>query len=465
MDSPSTWQMRAELSVAEHERRSGQDFIDVAFKGTILSAVHKLCDEHMLPTMSADYFHWYLDMETWDIVFKEKKGNSKPAFPFPAPEQYGSPYSEIYLSVLREKDMNAAVTSRLRKLEDIALSTPAHSIHHEVPSGTRRNSEFLVHLWETLFPGCGFENHCTEPFVVGFPWRDDTVYFHKCLARNSDELVNVMQHAAFLLGGREVVLSTIIKDRKSSKRIFLALDFSETANLHLSAVQYRFKRAWHDLLYVVVQWLRGHNTNIIDALKELNSMRLKTITEIPIPDMTKEYTDHKERVVDHWRRAGGLGMDDPERATKLQEFQVRHVRAVAEREAAGLATQTIVNSNFNERFLGVLNLVETARFGCLKKGELLKMGKRTATRLLEAYIDRELMQMSTIDVVKENFTIIVVDKAWDSIISSGKRLAMCKTGMLKHKLRHQSVDKWVLRTQARLDANQEQDTTSSTIGG
>ncbi|KAI1767849.1 hypothetical protein GGR53DRAFT_71875 [Hypoxylon sp. FL1150] len=297
--SPLPEVMRAALTAEEKDRREG--FIKALIKATkyqvmtredveyVLGKTEKYlaaaCErDSVLPTISANYFAWLTERQIWAGHFKERKSGPHPEFPFAAPEnKYGMPYSEIYLAHLEasnrprgwEKDVARRVVDDMGPVETVAFGHIAGA-EYEVPRGVKRNQTYLVALWKLMFPGRPYEVGCKTPLSVRFPCHDDQVLFSLCVARTPDETAAVMRKAAYMLGGKEVVLVAVLN---ADNQAFLCLDFDESVDLESVerdadfSIKSRFQRAWFDLLSVHLEWVRGRSVLITKRLQEMHHNR------------------------------------------------------------------------------------------------------------------------------------------------------------------------------------------------
>ncbi|KAI1652381.1 hypothetical protein F4813DRAFT_394754 [Daldinia decipiens] len=368
----SSWEMSAALSAEEQKRRDAvleaimditnyeKAFIESFFKRSEDKVAGYLARKDFLPTLSANYFSWSVERHLWAAIVREKEDSNSPKFPFAAaPDKYGPPYSEIFISHLAEKGAESDIAGRLRELEHIAFGQPSGE-QRETPAGLKRYTEFLKALWTKMFG---------------------------CIARDPDETNTVAQRTAFLLGGREVALIVITNDEK---QVFLALDFDKKGEKENPAVQYRFQNAWLDLLCLNVQWLSGRNVNILTYLDELNVNHLGARFLHVAAGTEKELLARQDRIHNEVRKARDLRPDDPERAVILLRFQDRQVRAVAKREASMIVPIGVSTANYDASFARIVSLVRDKRFCCIPKDELIAMVETQAINLVSLHVKMSL---------------------------------------------------------------------------
>ncbi|KAI0109719.1 hypothetical protein F4814DRAFT_450680 [Daldinia grandis] len=427
----SSWEMSAELSVEQLKRRNAvfkaimdvagyeKAFLESFFKRSEEKVARYLAGKGLLPTLSANYFSWSVERHLWAVIVGENKDSHCPKFPFAAaPNKYGSPYSEVFMSYLAENDAQEEIAGRLRELEQIALGQP-RAEGRETPAGLKRHPEFLEALWKKMFGVRDYEKGCGEPFVVRLLCNDGVNYFHECIARSPDETNTVAQRAAFLLGGREVVL-IVITD--GDNRVFLALDFEEAAEKESPAVQYRFQNAWLDLLRLHVQWLSGKNVGILSYLHELNANRLGARFMHVAAETEKELEARQD------------------------------LRAVAKRDASTIAPIGVSTANYEASLAGIVSLVRDERFTCIPKYELMAMVETQATNLVSLHVEMGLDRSESPHEFERSLDDFVVDPDWDDIMSPHRRIDYFESTLAKIDKIRPLAEAWAAKTRTRTAA-------------
>ncbi|KAI0005794.1 hypothetical protein F4779DRAFT_597521 [Xylariaceae sp. FL0662B] len=298
-----------------------------------------------------------------------------------------------------------------------------------------------------MWPGRPYEEGCDEPFVIRFS-DDDFVFFHLCIARDIDELGDVMQRAAFLLGGQEVNLIALIGD---DKRVCFALDFGKHAEKECPAVQIRFQRAWVDLLGVYLEWLRGRNVNIVAYLESEYGARLGRQPTGTFDEIKEEQSVRTARLRDWMRQAVVLQPNDPQRAMKLLKFQMGRVRVAAQKAAVNVCPRPVASLTLGMCFADVSNFVTDPRFRCLTKPELMGMVSSVAARMAEVGAHYEMSMAKTAKEVYEDLGQFVLGNRWDDILPPMQRLDVCEGVLMRDTRTRSTVQNWVQKIRTELE--------------
>ncbi|KAI1411321.1 hypothetical protein F5Y13DRAFT_191259 [Hypoxylon sp. FL1857] len=436
--------MRAALTAEERTRR-GKVYQALVEKGIETRAdlevrfdkcqslmVAALFRSGVASTLSANWLSWRLEWDVWAILVKDGT-----AFPFEdqKPAMYGPPYSEIYLAYVQTRLPTGDVPTLKR----------------EVPSGVERHPDVLLAMWQKAFPGRPFEDDCDRPFVVRFRCDDGYVFFHQCIARDEDEFEEVVAEAAFVLGGQEVVL---IVEMYEKGEVYIALDFDEKAKMDDIGVQTRFRDAWCRLKDLNVQWLLGENVHIVQGLRNMLTSQFRGKHFSGVTATEKALREYRKRAGARLREANELRPDDPERAFKLLEVQIKHVRGVAQKKAAELQKTEVDILNAKEVFTQVNNFVSDPRFQCLTMVERMGLVENVSASLAEAKISL-LIDSTTKDQTGNALASFVLFAGWDNIMSRPDRLEACKNRLAQSGLSLERVEAWVETTRARLYAGEK----------
>lgn len=411
-------------------------------------------------------------MLTPKITVDERKSRYAPEFPFPAPEQkYGMPYSEIYLAHLevrnrpkgRDEDPARRVVDGMGPVEAKAFGPVVAGAQYEVPPGVKRNQAYLKTLWDFMFPGRKLELNCKTPFSICFPCHDDEVLFSQCVARNPEEMADVLKKAAYMLGGKEVVL---IAELSAEKRAFLCLDFADSVDLESVekdadfSIKSRFQRAWFDLLSVHLEWVRGCNVLITKCLQEMHQTRAVCNFGHMVAQVAAAQQARRVRVQDREKQARELQPGSPEYAGKLLRQQVRAVREAAENEASaiGVADKEILDYAALREKLALF--VGDERFCCLEKYQLQKLIHWPARRLVTERLEQLLEEAHLLGSGESSwgrfvqlFRVFMKEPEWLPIMAPLERLEICRETMSQHEYMRPSVDSWTSRIREDLMAD------------
>ncbi|OTA99114.1 hypothetical protein M426DRAFT_257630 [Hypoxylon sp. CI-4A] len=403
---------RSTLTEEEHARRAlVYDLYNSRYLKTsrkCYEVMHKRFEKHMVEqlylkniqhTLSASYFEWNLDRRLWDIFYTLQK--PPPEFPYPAPEMYGGPYSEAYLSYYQQPYDEVLIGIMLREFDEQMDSAPSRLGRCETPS-VNRNHAFLKGLWDWAMGKQDYERGCDEPFTIRIPCGPGLIDFDQGFGSDDHQIIDNLREASLLLS--DVAVELIVSSNDKGQ-VFLHLDFSEKADKKDPQTSIDFFRAWRDLAFVKKTWLEQPSRDIVTVIALMYARTTDELKDrvVPAPASGGSVEELIQKLRKNYeariRENTEVLPNDPKRDARLQHRQFHHIKNAATK----IANRVLISCGSFEQIKRSFDLfglmVREQEFGLTKK-QIMDIGAHKAILAATYHVRGWLLSVKTIHRAK-----------------------------------------------------------------
>ncbi|KAM0817851.1 hypothetical protein AB5N19_03658 [Seiridium cardinale] len=304
--------------------------------------------------VSTGWFYYEVGRTTWTMTIQTSDTEQTP-FPYPAPNsKYGGPYSILVLNRCVDAASSFGFGIVIGAATDDTLSEDARKEIHE---------KYLGHVY--VDEGC----ICGEIVVP----ENDTVNLSISVARDLDELVEIMRLATELFG-REF---SVVYDGRQKGVKKLVLTLNQGVDHRNPGVLNRYREAYLDLVEWKYQLLGEEPLKLIEFLRDhyKRCISVHEICRVDPEELKKRVAEDQERRRKQQEQTANVDANAADHIRILLEHQQRAVHDLAEKYVKDELFPSLEELDTDDVMLRLVTFVQDndGRFMCLMKADLQHM--------------------------------------------------------------------------------------------